>query len=125
MGGFTDTFLSIDSSYHQAPFSSSCFSTTQMLFQIKQSQSAHYFQMFRLWFTLFANGSCNENVINTQPTANLQAESRPNQSLKLTEVAVDEFAARQFAENEVNIRYVRAMNYMELTVRRRSLAPVR
>ena len=81
--------------------------------------------MFRLWSTQFGNISGNENVINAQPTANLQAESRPNQSLKLTEVAVDEFAARQFAENEVNIRYVRAMNYMELTVRRRSLAPVR
>ena len=48
-----------------------------------------------------------------------------NQSLKLTEVAVDEFAARQFAEIEMNNKYVRAMNYMEITVRRRSLAPVR
>jgi hypothetical protein len=48
-----------------------------------------------------------------------------NQSLKLTEIAVDDFAARQFAENDVISRYVRAMNYMELAVRRRSLAPVR
>jgi len=50
---------------------------------------------------------------------------RPNQSLKLTEGAVDEFAARQYAENDMINRYVRAMNYMELAVRRRSLAPVR
>ena len=50
---------------------------------------------------------------------------QPNQSLKLTEGAVDDFAARQFAEIGMIIRYVRAMNYMELTVRRRSLAPVR
>jgi hypothetical protein len=50
---------------------------------------------------------------------------RPNQSLKLTEIAVDDFAARQYAENDMISRYVRAMNYMEQTVRRRSLAPVR
>ena len=63
---------------------------------------------------------------------------RPNQSLhpclrqagagggqKLTELAVDDFAARQYAENDMINRYVRGMNYMELTVRRRSLAPVR
>ena len=49
----------------------------------------------------------------------------PNQSLKLTEGAVDDFAARQYAENDMISGYVRAMNYMELTVRRRSLAPVR
>ena len=49
----------------------------------------------------------------------------PNQSLKLTEGAVDDFAARQYAENEVISRYVRATDYMELAVRRRSLAPVR
>ena len=51
--------------------------------------------------------------------------ARPNQSLKLTEVAVDDFAARQYAENDKISRYVRAMNYMELAIRRRSLAPVR
>ena len=50
---------------------------------------------------------------------------RPNQSLKLTEGAVDDFAARQFAENDMITRYVRATDYMELAVRRRSLAPVR
>jgi hypothetical protein len=49
----------------------------------------------------------------------------PNQSLKLTEGAVDDFAARQYAENDMISRYVRAMNFMELAVRRRSLAPVR
>ena len=50
---------------------------------------------------------------------------RPNQSLKLTEVAVDDFAARQFAGNDMISRYVRAMNYKQNAVRRRSLAPVR
>jgi hypothetical protein len=49
----------------------------------------------------------------------------PNQSLKLTEVAVNDFAARQFAENDMISRYVRATNYMERAARRRSLAPVR
>ena len=48
-----------------------------------------------------------------------------NQSLKLTEIAVDDFAARQYAENDMIIRYIRATDYMELAVRRRSLAPVR
>ena len=81
--------------------------------------------MFRLSFTLFGNGSGNENEISAQRATNLQAESRPNQSLKLTEVAVDELAARQYAENDMISRYVRAMNYMEGAVRRRSLAPVR
>ena len=50
---------------------------------------------------------------------------RPNQSLKLTEIAVDDFAARQYAGDQMINRYVRAINYMELAVRRRSLAPVR
>ena len=50
---------------------------------------------------------------------------RPNQSLNLTEPAVDEFAAREFTEIEMINRYVRATNYLELAVRRRSLAPVR
>ena len=49
----------------------------------------------------------------------------PNQSLKLTEVAVDDFAARQYAENDMISRHVRATNYMEQAARRRSLAPVR
>jgi len=49
----------------------------------------------------------------------------PNQSLKLTEPAVDEFAARQYAENELISGDVRAMNYNQNVARRRSLAPVR
>jgi len=48
-----------------------------------------------------------------------------NQSLKLTEGTVDDFAARQYAGNDMINKYVRAMNYMELAARRRSLAPVR
>ena len=55
----------------------------------------------------------------------IELSMRPNQSLKLTEVAIDDFVARQFAENEMISRYVRAMNYMPAAVRRRSLAPVR
>jgi len=60
---------------------------------------------------------------------------RANQSLKLTEVAVDDFAAREFAGIDMISGYVRATRYMELTVLRRShvslggvkrhLAPVR
>jgi hypothetical protein len=50
---------------------------------------------------------------------------RSNQSLKLTEGAVDDFAARQYAENDMISGYVRAMNYTEPADRRRSLAPVR
>ena len=50
---------------------------------------------------------------------------RPNQSLKLTEIAVDEVAARQFAEDHMISRYIRATNYIVTDVRRRSLAPVR
>jgi hypothetical protein len=50
---------------------------------------------------------------------------RPNQSLKLTEGAVDDFAARQYAEHDMISRHIRATDYMEQAVRRRSLAPVR
>ena len=50
---------------------------------------------------------------------------RPNQSLKLTEGAVDDFTARCWTDLRASDWYVRAMNYMELTVGRRSLAPVR
>jgi hypothetical protein len=39
--------------------------------------------------------------------------SLANQSLKLTEIDVDDFGARQFAENDMISRYVRAMNYMD------------
>ena len=50
---------------------------------------------------------------------------RYNQSLKLTEPAVDDFAARCGTDLEASDRHVRATGCMELTVRRRSLAPVR
>ena len=56
---------------------------------------------------------------------NSSASGVPNQSLKLTEPAVDDFAARQYAENDMISRYIRAMNYIELAVCCRSLAPVR
>jgi hypothetical protein len=72
----------------------------------------------QIWWSLL-------NVFIAFINENLGCGPAPNQSLKLTEVAVDDFAARQFAENDMIDRYVRAMNYMELTVHRRSLAPVR
>ena len=50
--------------------------------------------------------------------------SRPNQSLKLTEPAVDDFAAREKLFKGKAISAARVF-YMELAVRRRSLAPVR
>ena len=50
---------------------------------------------------------------------------QPNQSLKLTEPAVDDFAARCWTDLGASDRNVRATNYMELAARRRSLAPVR
>jgi len=49
---------------------------------------------------------------------------RPNQSLKLTEVAVDDFAARQKIFKGKAMSAARIV-YKELAARRRSLAPVR
>ena len=49
----------------------------------------------------------------------------PNKRLKLTELAVDECAARQSAGIEMINRYVRAIEYMAGAVRRRSLAAIR
>ena len=48
----------------------------------------------------------------------------PNQSLKLTEPAVDDFAARQKIFKGKAMSAARIF-YMELAARRRSLAPVR
>ena len=50
---------------------------------------------------------------------------QPNQRLKLTELAVDDFAARQYKKIEAKPEYVRAANCMELAIRRRSLAAIR
>jgi hypothetical protein len=52
-------------------------------------------------------------------------KSRPNQSLKLTEPAVDDFAARCGTDLGSSDWNVRATNYLAAAVRRRSLAPVR
>jgi hypothetical protein len=49
---------------------------------------------------------------------------RPNQSLKLTEVAVDDLAARKKFFKEMVMPAARVF-YNELAARRRSLAPVR
>ena len=49
----------------------------------------------------------------------------PNQSLKLTEPAVDDLAARCWTDVGASIWNVRAANYHAAAVRRRSLAPVR
>ena len=48
-----------------------------------------------------------------------------NQSLKLTEPAVDDFAARCWTDLGASDWNVRATNCMAAAVRRRSLAPVR
>ena len=50
---------------------------------------------------------------------------RPNQRLKLTEPAVDEFAARKTKNTEMISRHVRATFYSEPAARCRSLAAVR
>jgi len=49
----------------------------------------------------------------------------PNQSLKLTEPAVDDLAARGWTDLGASDRNVRATNYRAAALRRRSLAPVR
>ena len=49
----------------------------------------------------------------------------PNQSLKLTEPAVDDFAARRLTDLAPIDRNVRATELLAAAVRRRSLAPVR
>jgi hypothetical protein len=49
---------------------------------------------------------------------------QPNQSLKLTEVAIADFAAREKCFKEKVMSAARIF-YMELAARRRSLAPVR
>jgi len=49
----------------------------------------------------------------------------PNQSLKLTELAVDDFAARCWTSLGASDWNVRATNYRAAAVCRRSLAPVR
>ena len=48
-----------------------------------------------------------------------------NQSLKLTEPAVDDFAARCWTDLGASDWNVRATSYLAAAVRRRSLAPVR
>jgi len=53
-----------------------------------------------------------------------QYRCAPNQSLKLTESAVDDFAARKKFFKEKAMPAARIV-YMELAARRRSLAPVR
>ncbi len=50
---------------------------------------------------------------------------RPNQSLKLTEIAVDDFAAREEKFFKEMATPAARIVYMELAARRRSLAPVR
>jgi hypothetical protein len=65
------------------------------------------------------------NHLKTARNPKRSGRLQPNKSLKLTEVAIDDFAARGFAGIDMISRYVRATDYMELAVRRRSLAPVR
>jgi len=51
--------------------------------------------------------------------------SRPNQSLKLTEPAVDDFAARKKKSFKGKAMSAARIVYTELAARCRSLAPVR
>ena len=50
---------------------------------------------------------------------------RANQRLKLTELAVDEFGARESTATEMNKRYVRAAWYILRASACRSLAAIR
>ena len=65
-----------------------------------------------------------KEVLEVQPKLSIFVMA-PNQRLKLTEPAVDDFAARQYKKIETKPEYVRATKYMELAIRRRSLAAVR
>ena len=90
MGGFTHSFLWYSGSYRQAPFSSWCLSTTGELFQTKLSQDAHHSPLTKHASTFSRNCTDNETIGLAQRATDLQAQSRPNQSLKLTEIAVDD-----------------------------------
>jgi hypothetical protein len=61
----------------------------------------------------------------TKQVSNSKTSGVPNQRFKLTEVAVDDYAAREYAENDMISKYVRATRYMDPAVRRRSLTAVR
>jgi len=68
-----------------------------------------------------------QNIYRTKPLPFGWAKGvllRPNQSLKLTEPAVDDLAARQKKIKE-RAMFAARIVYMELAARRRSLAPVR
>ena len=66
-----------------------------------------------------------ENILNAQGDTGLPACLPPNQSLKLTEIAVGDFAARRGTDLGASDWNVRATNYIAAALRRRSLAPVR
>ena len=55
----------------------------------------------------------------------MKSPLRSNKRLKLTEPAVDEYAAREFAGLAMTIGYVRATGYTHLAECRRSLAAIR
>ena len=61
----------------------------------------------------------------TEQVSNSKTSGVPNQRFKLTEVAVDDYAAQQYAGNDLISRHVRATDYMEPASRRRSLTAVR
>ena len=67
----------------------------------------------------------NETILNPQRLTGLPSCLPPNQSLKLTEPAVDDFAARN---NQLLVGHdlrSRGLDYVAAALRRRSLAPVR
>jgi hypothetical protein len=76
------------------------------------------------WRLFLSNAS--RNIFRDKKTSVIEIDlSPPNQSLKLTEPAVDDFAARCWTDLRASDWNVRATNYFAAAVRRRSLAPVR
>jgi hypothetical protein len=74
---------------------------------------------------MFTTKIKNETILNLQRLTGLTSCLPPNQSLKLTDIAVDDFAARCWTDLGASDWNVRATNYHAAAVRRRSLAPVR
>ena len=73
---------------------------------------------------MFINKIKNENILNTKRYPSLLSPLPPNQSLKLTEPAVEIFAARKKIFKGKAMSAARIV-YHDLAARRRSLAPVR
>jgi hypothetical protein len=75
------------------------------------------------WEPPLAYNSSSNDVVSAQVNQNFY-RLRSNQSLKLTEMAIDDFGARRRFFKEMAMPAARIV-YTELAARRRSLAPVR